>query len=104
AGGDTLPFDPAILTGPRSALPHGEPGHTPLAEGDLLLMDIGVTVDGYCADITRTVVVAAEPDDKQREVLELVRAAERAGIEAARAGVPAREVDAAARGVIADAG
>jgi Xaa-Pro aminopeptidase len=103
-GGDLLPFDPLILTGPRSALPHGEPGRTPLAEGDLLIIDIGVSVDGYCADITRTLVVAAEPDDRQREILEIVRAAERAGIDAARAGVPAREVDEAARGVIADAG
>jgi Xaa-Pro dipeptidase len=103
-GGESLPFEPLILTGPRSALPHGQPGRTPLAEGDLLIIDIGVAVDGYCADITRTVVVGAEPDERQREVFEIVRAAERAGIDAARAGAPAREVDTAARGVITDAG
>ena len=103
-GGDSLPFEPLILTGPRSALPHGQPGATRLAEGDLLIVDIGVTVDGYAADITRTFVVGADPDDRQREVFEIVHAAERAGIAAARAGVPAREVDAAARGVIEQAG
>jgi Xaa-Pro dipeptidase len=102
-GGDSLPFGPLILTGARSALPHGEPGRIALTEGDLLIVDIGVTVDGYAADITRTVVVG-EADDRQRELFEIVAAAERAGIAAARAGVPAREVDAAARRVIADAG
>jgi Xaa-Pro dipeptidase len=103
-GGDALPFDPLILTGPRSALPHGHPGPTPLAEGDLLIVDIGVSVGGYFADITRTFVVAAEPDGRQREVFDVVHEAERAGIQAARAGAPARDVDAAARTVIEDAG
>ncbi len=104
AGGDALPFDPLVLAGPRSALPHGHSGQRPLAEGDLLIVDIGVVVDGYCADITRTFVVAAEPDGRQREVFETVRRAQAAGVEAVRAGAPAREVDEAARRVIADAG
>src|SRR5213078_3315250 len=82
-GGESLAFEPLILTGPRSALPHGQPGSTRLAEGDLLIVDIGVAVDGYCADITRTFVVGSEPDDRQREVFEIVHAAERAGIQAA---------------------
>jgi Xaa-Pro dipeptidase len=103
-GGDSLAFEPLVLTGPRSALPHGHPGVTRLAEGDLLIVDIGVTVDGYAADITRTFAVGGEPDERQREVFELVHAAERAGIEAVRAGAPARAVDDAARSVIADAG
>ncbi len=103
-GGESLAFEPLILTGPRSALPHGQPGPTPLAEGDLLIVDIGVAVDGYCADITRTFVVGSEPDDRQREVFETVYAAQRAAVDAARAGVKAQEVDGAARRVIADAG
>lgn len=103
-GAESLAFDPLILAGPRSALPHGQPGTTRLAEGDLVIVDISSVVDGYVADITRTFVVGGEPDDKQREVFELVHAAERAGIEAARAGAPARAVDNAARAVIADAG
>jgi Xaa-Pro dipeptidase len=103
-GGDSLMFEPLVLTGPRSALPHGRSGSQALAEGDLLIVDLGVSVDGYCGDITRTFVVAAEPNEHQREVFELVRAAQRAGVEAVRPGVPAREVDAAARGIITGGG
>jgi Xaa-Pro dipeptidase len=103
-GGEALAFEPLILTGARSALPHGHSGPTRLAAGDLLIVDIGVTVDGYTADITRTFVVGGSPDERQREIFELVHAAERAGIEAVRAGVPARAVDDAARTVIAEAG
>lgn len=103
-GGDALAFEPLILTGARAALPHGHSGTTRLAAGDLLIVDIGVTVDGYTADITRTFVVGGSPDERQREIFELVHAAERAGIEAVRAGAAARAVDAAARTVIAEAG
>jgi Xaa-Pro dipeptidase len=103
-GGDGLAFDPLVLTGPRSALPHGSSGSTRLADGDLLICDIGVTVDGYAADITRTFVVGGFFDERQREVFELVHAAERAGIEAVRAGAPARAVDEAARSVIVGGG
>jgi Xaa-Pro dipeptidase len=104
AEGDGLAFEPIILGGPRSAMPHGHPGPRPLAEGDLLIVDIGVTVEGYAADITRAFVVAADPDERQREVFDLVHAAEQAGIAAARASAPAREVDLAARQVIEDGG
>jgi Xaa-Pro dipeptidase len=104
AGGDSPAFEPLILTGARSALPHGQSNATALAAGDLLIVDIGVTVDGYVADISRTVVVGGEADERQREIFALVYAAEQAGIAAARAGAPARTVDAAARTVIADAG
>jgi Xaa-Pro dipeptidase len=103
-GGESLPFEPLILGGARSALPHGRSGPRPLSAGDLLIVDIGVTVDGYCADITRTFVVGAEPDSRQREVFEVVRAAQQAGVEAARAGGPARTVDDAARAAIVEAG
>jgi Xaa-Pro dipeptidase len=103
-GGDALAFEPLILTGARAALPHGRSGPTRLAAGDLLVVDIGVTVDGYAADITRTFVVGGFGDDRQREVFDLVHAAERAGIDAARAGAPARAVDDAARTTIAAGG
>ena len=103
-GGSALAFDPLVLTGSRSALPHGHPGSIELARGDLLICDIGVFVDGYAADITRTFVVGGEPDERQREVFDVVHAAERAGIEAVRAGAPARMVDEAARRVITEAG
>jgi Xaa-Pro dipeptidase len=103
-GGEAPAFEPLILTGSRSALPHGHSGATALGDGDLLIVDIGVTVEGYSADITRTFVVGSEPDSRQRAVFEIVHAAKQAGVAAARVGAAAREVDAAARGVIEEAG
>lgn len=103
-GGEALAFDPLILTGPRSALPHGQPGATKLAAGDLLICDIGVSVGGYLADITRTSVVGGAPDARQQELFALVQAAQRAGIAAVRAGAPCCAVDAAARQIIDAAG
>jgi Xaa-Pro dipeptidase len=103
-GGDALAFEPLVLTGPRSALPHGQPGTATLAKGDLLIVDLGVTVEGYVADVTRTFVVGGSPDERQREIFELVHAAERAGIEAVRPGNPACAVDDAARRVITERG
>jgi Xaa-Pro aminopeptidase len=68
------------------------------------LLDFGSQVDGYCADLTRTVVVGARADDRQRAVHELVQTAQRRAIEHLRPGMPAREGDALAREVIATRG
>jgi Xaa-Pro aminopeptidase len=103
-GADEIGFAPAVLAGANSALPHGSPGRRELASGDLLIVDIGAAVGGYHADITRTYVVGAGPDARQRELFELVREAQRAGIAAAKPGMPCREVDRAARSVIETAG
>jgi Xaa-Pro dipeptidase len=103
-GGRTGSFEPIVLTGARSALPHGRSGPTELRVGDLLIADFGAIFDGYYSDATRTFVVGREPDARQRELLSVVQTAERAGIAAARTGVPARDVDRAARSVIEDAG
>jgi Xaa-Pro dipeptidase len=103
-GGDRLAFDPIVLTGPKSALPHGHPDSTPLADGDLVIVDAGVAVEGYCADITRTFVVGRVPTKRQRELFEVVRRAELAGLSAAVAGARCADVDRAARGVIEAAG
>ena len=103
-GGETRGFEPIVLTGPRSALPHGRPGATSLARGDLLIVDFGASFEGYFSDSTRTFVVGREPDERQRELLDIVHRAERAGIDAARPGVEARDVDRAARAVIEEAG
>jgi Xaa-Pro aminopeptidase len=104
AGGDGLAFDPAVLTGARSALPHGAPDGTEVAAGDLVIVDIGASVGGYCADITRTLVVGAEPDSRQRELFEVVREAHAAGVQAAVEGALCSDVDRAARSVIEAAG
>ena len=84
-------------------MPHYLPGERELREGDLILMDIGAKVDGYCADLTR-VVALGRPVPEARAIYELVLAANRAGLEAVRAGVTGVEADAAARKVIQDAG
>lgn len=104
AGGDTRGFDPIVLTGARSALPHGRAGMSRLTDGDLLVVDFGLSIDGYYADSTRTFVIGSPPDGRQRELFEVVRSAEKAGIEAARPGAAARDVDRAARTVIEEAG
>ncbi len=96
-------FDPIILFGARSSLPHGKPGSQPLSEGNWVLLDFGVMVDGYCSDCTRTFVFG-EPDALQMERHALVREAHRMGLAAARVGIAGRDADAAARQVIEAAG
>jgi Xaa-Pro aminopeptidase len=103
-GSEWHPFPTIVASGPRSALPHARTSEKPLAPGDLLLLDFGAQVEGYCADLTRTVVVGARADDRQRMVHELVQTAQRRAIEHLRPGMPSREADALARDVIAGRG
>ena len=102
-GAHGMAFDTAVLSGPNSALPHGEPGDRPLQAGDLLLLDFGVTIDGYASDITRTVAIG-EISPELRQVYEVVRRANEAGRAASQPGIEIQEVDRATRKVIADAG
>ncbi len=103
-GSEWHPFPTIVASGPRSALPHARTSNRRLASGDLLLLDFGAQVDGYCADLTRTMVVGARADERQRAVHELVQTAQRRAIEHLRPGMPAREGDALARDVIAGRG
>jgi Xaa-Pro dipeptidase len=102
-GAESLPFEPIILSGPNSALPHGAPGDRRVRAGDLLLFDFGVSVGGYASDITRTFAVSLVGDELRR-AYDVVKRANEAGRKAARPGVEIQEVDRAARKVIADAG
>ncbi len=102
-GASAAAFDFIVASGPRSALPHGVASERAIQPGDLVTFDIGCVVDGYCSDLTRTVVVG-EPDQRQREIYDLVRRAQETGLAALRPGRTGREVDAAARDVIAAAG
>ncbi|MDG0808700.1 Xaa-Pro peptidase family protein [Cohnella rhizosphaerae] len=77
-GADRPAFETIVLTGPRSALPHGVPGQHAIRRGDFLLIDIGVQAGGYCSDITRTFVVG-EASETQRAIYEAVLAANEAG-------------------------
>jgi Xaa-Pro aminopeptidase len=92
-----------VGSGPNGASGHHEPGERRIAPGDAVVMDFGGVRDDYCSDITRTVFVG-EPTDEQREVYAIVRAAQQAAFEAVRPGVPAQDVDRAARAVITEAG
>ncbi len=94
-GGEGVSFGPIVLSGPKSALPHGIPDERALQVGELLLIDYGTSVSGYHCDITRTFVVGADPSPKTREVYEAVLAANARGRAAARPGITAGAVHAA---------
>ncbi len=96
-------FATIVAAGPHSAVPHHSPTPTPLRRGDLVKLDFGALVDGYCSDMTRTVVLGPAAA-WQRELYELVATAQAAGRAALRAGTDVADVDAAARGVIIAAG
>jgi len=93
-----------VLFGADAAFPHGTEKPRPLARGDVVLIDGGGRLHGYASDITRTAVFGAPPTERQRTVWNAVRRAQQAAFEAARPGVEAQALDAAARKVIEDAG
>ncbi len=103
AGAHGVAFDTIAAFGENAAEPHHDPTDRALVRGDMVKMDFGALVDGYHADMTRTVAFG-EPPGALREVHEVVHRAQEAGIAAARAGVPCREVDRAARRVVEEAG
>jgi Xaa-Pro aminopeptidase len=92
-----------VGSGPNGASPHHEAGERVIAEGDAVVLDFGEQLDGYWSDITRTVFVSEPPEEFAR-VHDVVRRAQQAAFEAVRPGVPAEDVDRAARDVIDDAG
>jgi len=98
-----MSFETMVLSGPKTASPHGKPGDRKIQKGDFVLFDLGVIYEGYCSDITRTVSFG-EPSDAQREVYETVRKAEQAAVDAVKPGVRAMDLDKIARDVISEAG
>ena len=92
-----------VASGPRGSMPHGVASDRPVQTGDLITMDYGCRVGGYWSDMTRTVCLG-KASAKQREMYEVVRVAQQAGVAAARAGKTGRQVDAVARAIIKDAG
>ncbi len=102
-GSEGNSFDPIVVTGKKTSMPHGVPGDEVIREGDFITMDFGSLKDGYCSDMTRTVAVGYATDE-MRNVYDIVLRAQLAGIAAARAGIPGKAIDAAARKVITDAG
>ena len=96
-------FETFVASGPNGAKPHHRPSPRHIVEGDLVVLDFGAVVDGYCSDMTRTVMVG-EPSPTQARMLEVVTAAQQAGVDAVGDGVATADVDAACRRVIDDAG
>ena len=102
-GSEGNSFDPIVVTGKKTSMPHGVPGDEIIRDGDFVTMDFGSLKHGYCSDMTRTVAVG-HVTDEMRNIYDTVLKAQLAGIAAAKAGVPGRDIDGAARKVIADAG
>ena len=94
----------AWATGANSAIPHHRPTDREIAVGDLLKIDFGALYDGYHADCTRTFIVGREPQPWQREIFDVVRAAQRAGRHALVPGADLQGIDDAARDVVRAAG
>ena len=102
-GADRPSFEPVIAAGAHGALPHAQPRDVEVEPNQMVVIDWGAQLGGYCSDCTRT-VATGEPSDEAREVYELVLAAERAGVGAVRAGAGGRDVDSVARAMIDEAG
>ncbi|MFP5255996.1 MAG: M24 family metallopeptidase [Acidimicrobiia bacterium] len=105
-GADDISFDSIVASGPNGSRPHHQPGPRHIEEGDLVVIDFGALVDGYHSDMTRTVPVGGLTalDGTQRRMLEVVTAAQAAGVATVAAGAPVAAVDAACRSVIDEAG
>jgi Xaa-Pro aminopeptidase len=103
-GSEWHPFPTIVASGPRAALPHAGTTDRVIAAGDFLLIDFGATVDGYCSDLTRTVVVGRVADNRQRAMYDLVLQAQRQALRHLRAGLTGGEADALARSLIESKG
>ncbi|MCK8826642.1 aminopeptidase P family protein [Natroniella acetigena] len=97
-------FDFIVASGKRSALPHGVAGEKEIEAGDLVTIDFGCLYQGYCSDMTRTVVVTDGPTEKQKEVYYTVLEAQQEALKGIQAGVKAADVDQIARDIITEAG
>jgi Xaa-Pro aminopeptidase len=101
-GAEGVSFDAIVAAGPHGALPHAQPRDVEIAPDQLVVIDWGARLDGYCSDCTRT-LATGNPGDDALEGYELVRRSQLAGLQAIRAAATGRDVDTAARAVI-DAG
>lgn len=96
AGADAMAFDTIVASGPRGALPHGKASDKKIKKGELVVLDMGVCLNGYNSDETRTFGVG-RPSLKLREIYDAVRGAQELALEKVRPGVAAKDVDSAAR-------
>ena len=103
-GASALSFDTICASGVRSSMPHGTASDKEIKSGELVTLDFGCILDGYCSDMTRTVVVGKPSDDKQIEIYNTVLNAQKAALDILKAGLPCAEADKAARDLIKNAG
>ncbi len=103
AGASGMSFEPIVASGPRSALPHARPGERIFSVGDFVVFDFGCIVNGYCSDMTRTVVIG-EPEEKHLLIYDLVLEAQLKSLAAVGPGKTGAEVDAIARDIITEMG
>ncbi|MBC7804897.1 MAG: aminopeptidase P family protein, partial [Akkermansiaceae bacterium] len=98
-GAERLSFDSIVGSGPNSALIHGRPSDRVIGssgEPEFLLLDFGAELNGYCSDMTRTLVIGGEPTDRQRTMYDAVLRAQLAALAAIRPGVIGKDVHAVA--------
>ncbi len=103
AGAEGIAFEPIVVAGVKSSLPHGAPGDAPVKRGDFLTMDFGCRYEGYCSDMTRTVAVGGATEEMELVYSTVLRAQTEA-IAGARAGMTGFEIDRTARDIIEEAG
>ncbi len=103
-GAEGSSFETIVASGPNGAKPHHRPSDRHIGPGELVVIDFGSIVDGYCSDMTRTMCVGDPSSDTARRMVDVVAESQRAGVQAVRAGVEGRAVDEVCRTVIADAG
>ena len=102
-GADGLSFTSIVASGVRSAMPHGVASEKKIAVGDFVTMDFGCVYQGYCSDMTRTVVVG-KADEQQKKVYALVQKAQQVAINSIKAGVIGKDIDNICRSVFREAG
>ncbi|MGI9023732.1 MAG: M24 family metallopeptidase [Acidimicrobiales bacterium] len=103
-GADGPSFDTIVASGPNGAKPHHSPTDRRIEPGELVVVDFGAQVDGYCSDMTRTLCVGEPSSATTRRMVEVVARSQQAGVAAVRGGASAHSVDDACRAVIAEAG
>ncbi|MFD0051488.1 M24 family metallopeptidase [Actinomycetes bacterium NPDC127524] len=99
-----LSFNPIVGTGRNGAIPHHQSGDTIVAEGDMVVIDIGGILDDYCSDMTRTILVGGEATNEMEKVYGIVKRAQEEAVKAVKPGIPLQEIDRVARNIISNEG
>ena len=103
-GASGCSFETIVASGPNGAKPHARPSDRRIEEGELVVIDFGAVVDGYCSDMTRTVCIGPPRSATLARMVDVVAESQQAGVDAVRAGAAAADVDRVCRDVIAAAG